>query len=59
MITEITLNVIDISLFQHVKPKEKYIPNFLRVMAASRLSNTAEDWTKLMKLSNSGTYSSQ
>ena len=59
MITETTLDVIDVSLFDNVQPITKYIPNFLRVNSASRLSTTAQEWTELMKASNSGTYSSQ
>jgi len=38
---ETTLEVIDISLYSKVKQAEDYIPNFLRVMSATRFSKTA------------------
>ena len=42
LITETTLQVIDINLYhKHIKPVEEYIPNFMRVMAASRSAKTA------------------
>lgn len=59
MITETTLEVIDIRQYDYVKKEEDYIPNFLRVMAATRLSKTAGEWVQILKKYNSGTYSSQ
>jgi len=40
LIMETTLEVIRISLYDAVKPADQYIPNFLRVMAATRFSKT-------------------
>lgn len=41
MVTETTLEVIDINLYTHVKKPEDYIPNFTRVLAATRFAETA------------------
>jgi hypothetical protein len=41
LVTETTLEVIDINLYSHVKPAEEYIPNFTRVLAATRFSKSA------------------
>jgi hypothetical protein len=38
---ETTLEVIDIRLYKHVKSSEEYIPNFTRVLAATRFAKTA------------------
>lgn len=59
VITETTLEVVDIRLYDYVKKAENYIPNFLRVMAASRIAKSAEEWVNIFKKDNSGTYSSQ
>ena len=59
VITETTLEVIDIRKYDYVKKEENYVPNFLRVMAASRLAKSAEEWIDIFKKDNSGTYSSQ
>lgn len=59
LITETTLEVIDIEQYSKVKKADKYIPNFLRVLSASRFSKNAKDWCESMKSDNSGTYSSQ
>lgn len=40
LIMETTLEVIDIKLYNSVKSPEQYIPNFMRVMAATRFSKT-------------------
>ena len=59
LITETTLEVVDIKQYDNVKKEEYYIPNFLRVMAATRVSQSAEEWINNFKQYNSGTYSSQ
>jgi hypothetical protein len=41
VVTETTLEVIDIELWKHVKPAKEYIPNFMRVMAATRYARSA------------------
>ncbi len=38
---ETTLEVIDINLYQNIKPAEEYIPNFIRIMAATRFAKSA------------------
>lgn len=40
LVMETTLEVINIKLYDSVKPADKYIPNFMRVMAATRFSKT-------------------
>jgi len=59
MVTETTLDVIDVSLFENVNSADNYIPNFLRVMSSSMLAKTTGEWSDMMTASNSGTYSSQ
>lgn len=59
MITETTLEVIDVNLYKAARNEENYIPNFLRVKAASEYSKTAENWIHQLCTYNTGTYSSQ
>ncbi len=59
MVTETTLEVIDINLYKNVKEEAKYIPNFMRVNSASFFSKTAREWVDNFSYYNSGTYSSQ
>jgi len=40
-------------------PSSQTIPDFMRIMAANRLSSTSEDWVRSMVDSATGTYSSQ
>jgi len=59
VITETTLEVIDINHYKHVKPSNTYIPNYMRVLSASRFAKSALEWCKMFAVFNSGTYSSQ
>jgi hypothetical protein len=59
LITETTLEVIDIKKYWNVKGSSDYIPNFLRVLSASRFSRNGKEWCKTISAYNSGTYSSQ
>jgi hypothetical protein len=59
MVTETTLDIIDMSLYDSIKDVSRYIPNFMRVNSATFFSKSAEDWVKSFKFYNSGTYSSQ
>lgn len=59
LITETTLEVIDINKYSNVKGAESYIPNFLRVLSATRFAKNGKEWCKSMSSYNSGTYSSQ
>lgn len=59
VITETTIVLIDISHYKQVKPSDKYIPNYMRVLAASRFAKSAKEWCKMFGIWNSGTYSSQ
>jgi hypothetical protein len=60
MITETTLEVIDINLYKkYVKKEQEYIPNFMRVLAATRAARSAEEWVKHFSYKHSGTYCSQ
>jgi len=40
-------------------PSSQTVPDFLRIMAANRLSSSSEDWVRSMVDSATGTYSSQ
>jgi hypothetical protein len=40
-------------------PSSQTVPDFIRIMAANRLSSNAEDWVRNMVDSATGTYSSQ
>jgi hypothetical protein len=51
--------LIDIRAYANVKPVDKYVPNFMRVLSASRFAKTAREWCKIFAFGNSGTYSSQ
>jgi len=59
MVTETTLDIIDMTLYDSIKDVSRYIPNFMRVNSATFFSKSAEDWVKNFKFYNSGTYSSQ
>jgi len=54
-ITETTLSIPKKQNY----PSSQKVPDFIRIMAANRLSNTAEDWVRSMADSATGTYSSQ
>ncbi len=56
---ETTIEVIDIKEYKHVKPPEQYIPNFMRVLAATRFAKTSKEWISIFKSYSSGTYCSQ
>jgi len=56
---ETTIDVVDSKLFEYVKSADKYVPNFMRVLAATRFSKNANEWINNFKQLNSGTYSSQ
>jgi hypothetical protein len=58
-VSETTLEIIDVNLYDYVKPADSYIPNFMRVNSATYFSKTAEDWIKKFSFFNSGTYNSQ
>mmetsp|Transcript_91527 Transcript_91527/g.191324 ORF Transcript_91527/g.191324 Transcript_91527/m.191324 type:complete len:413 (-) Transcript_91527:39-1277(-) len=54
-ITETTLNIPK----EQIYPVGDVYPDFLRIMAANRLSKDGNDWVSMMTLSATGTYSSQ
>lgn len=54
-ITETTLSVPQ----EQTYPRRQIVPDFIRIMAANRLSSSAEDWAQSMVDSATGTYSSQ
>jgi len=54
-ITETTLSIPSKQNY----PTSQTVPDFIRIMAANRLSSTAEDWVRNMVDSATGTYSSQ
>jgi hypothetical protein len=59
VITETTIEIIDVTHYKHVKTSDKFIPNFMRVLVASRFAKSAKEWCKMFAVWNSGTYSSQ
>jgi len=56
---ETTIDVVDVNEFKYVKEADKYIPNFMRVLAATRFAKSSKEWINIFKTYNSGTYSSQ
>lgn len=58
-ITETTLNLPKKQQYPAEKAGQVKTPDFMRIMAANRLAQTAEDWVNLMDQSATGTYSSQ
>lgn len=59
MVTETTLEVIDVNLYKKAKSSEFYIPNFLRVNSATIYSRSSYNWMHQFCTYNTGTYSSQ
>ena len=59
LIMETTIEIIDADKFRYVKNHTEFIPNFMRVLYATRFSTTAAQWPSLFNFYNSGTYSSQ
>ena len=59
MITETTLDVIDVNAYKNSKDPLRYIPNFMRVNSATMFSGSAKHWMNQMCEYNTGTYSSQ
>jgi len=59
VVTETTLDVIDMSLYDNINKDNRYIPNFMRVNSATYFSKSAVEWVENFKFYNSGTYSSQ
>lgn len=59
VITETTIEVVDINLYSFMKTSKTYLPNYMRVLAASRFAKTAKEWVDIFSKTNSGTYSSQ
>lgn len=59
VVTETTLEIIDIEHYKNVKSPKEYIPNFLRVLYATRFARNAKEWCQMFSKYNSGTYSSQ
>lgn len=59
VVTETTIEVIDINLYSNVKHSDTYLPNYMRVLSATRFSKSAEEWVNNFSYFNSGTYSSQ
>ena len=56
---ETTIDVVDVNEFKYVKPANEYIPNFMRVLAATRFAYSSKEWINIFKTYSSGTYSSQ
>jgi len=59
LVTETTLEVIDIKKYAKTKGADSYIPNFLRVLSATRFARNGKEWCESISGYNSGTYSSQ
>lgn len=59
MVTETTITIVNVNLYEKAKSSELYYPNFMRVLCATRFSKTTAEWEKDFRINNSGTYSSQ
>ncbi len=60
VIMETTIEVIDINLYKQMKLEYKnYVPNFMRVLLASKNAKNNKEWITLFRKNMSGTYSSQ
>lgn len=59
LVMETTIEILDADKFRYTKPLDKFIPNFLRVLYATRFARNSKEWTSLFSIYNSGTYSSQ
>ena len=59
LVTETTLGKIDIKRYSHTKKAKDYIPNFLRVLSATRFARNGKEWCQSLSTYNSGTYSAQ
>lgn len=59
LITETSLSKIDLNKYSNIKKPEDYIPNFLRVMSATKFSKNGKEWCRSLSSYNSGSYSAQ
>ena len=59
VVTETTIEVVDVNKYSSILPEETYLPNYMRVLAATRFAKSGDQWVKLFQAYNSGTYSSQ
>jgi len=58
-VTETTISMLSDEAYDKLDDKGDPVPDFMRIMMASRLANTGKEWAELMQKSASGTYSSQ
>lgn len=59
LVMETTIEIGTADPYKHVKKANEYIPNFMRVLGATRFAEKGIDWVNSLKHYNSGTYSSQ
>jgi len=58
-ISETTLQILDRSIYQAALSATESVPNFMRIMSATRSAKDGDEWISLMKEVNTGTYNSQ
>jgi len=60
-VTETTISMLSDEQYDHINDStvKNLIPDYMRIMAANRLSKTGKDWVDMMITSATGTYSSQ
>mmetsp|Transcript_153723 Transcript_153723/g.492861 ORF Transcript_153723/g.492861 Transcript_153723/m.492861 type:complete len:684 (+) Transcript_153723:96-2147(+) len=59
VITETTISMLTDEPYDKLDDSKVQIPDFMRIMVASRLAKTGAEWAKLMTDTSTGTYSSQ
>eukprot|EP01016_Furgasonia_blochmanni_P028401 TRINITY_DN2985_c0_g1_i4.p1 TRINITY_DN2985_c0_g1~~TRINITY_DN2985_c0_g1_i4.p1 ORF type:complete len:141 (-),score=32.22 TRINITY_DN2985_c0_g1_i4:281-703(-) len=58
VVTETTLGMLLLRVYENVPPPEEQIFDFMRIMTANRLSSTGEEWEKWITFVHTGTYNS-
>jgi len=59
VITETTVSMLTDEPYDKLDDTKTQVPDFMRIMIASRLAKTGPEWAQLMEKSSTGTYSSQ
>jgi hypothetical protein len=59
VVTETTISMLTDEPYDKLDDNGTSVPDFMRIMMASKLARTGDEWVKLMKRSATGTYSSQ
>ena len=57
LVMETTISILNQKLYELINPES--LLTWVRAILANRLSSSAEDWTNIFKIENSGTYNNQ